>query len=242
MNWKTLLLAAILVAATLLTAIYAVAAGEEEKQSLKCVWNVEADFPKTNNSEIDKAIEEWLTAHIDANLEAAKGYVFPPDPDFAWDMGVSYHLTRCGDKAVNIVFTTYTFPKGAAHPMHDVESLSFSLPDGKRLTLDDLFADPEKALAVFAEKSPDQIANIYAENNEEFTVESLREIMRNDMFGDGFNPLRDNYGVWSVEEEGLRIFFQVYQVLPYAFGLPEVLIPLEDLKAAGPNPKYWPGE
>ena len=243
MDWKKLLLAATVAAATLLTAFFAVWSGEGwEKRGLKRTWTVEADFPWFDREEMDEAIGVWLSRRIESGMDETREFASPSDPEFTWGMHIGYAMTKCADRIVSVVFTSTIDVAGAAHPSYAVDALSFALPRGEPVAFDDLFADPEGALAVFAEKSPGLVAGAYAEKgiSRDEIVTMMAEY--DGIFGDGFAPVREMYSAWAVEEEGMRLYFQPYQILPYSFGIADVLVPLEDLKTAGPNPRFWPGE
>ncbi|MCD8140790.1 MAG: RsiV family protein [Planctomycetaceae bacterium] len=58
-------------------------------------------------------------------------------------------------------------------------------------------------------------------------------------FAEGFVPTQDNYAALALVPGGVRVVFQQYQVLPYAFGMPSVFFSLDELDPAGPDLALW---
>lgn len=201
------------------------------------VWEVDTKYPEMGHEAMDAHIREWLNSHVTAGLDGVKDFGDVGDVDFSWTISVDYDTTAPSDKAVSLIFTTYTYAKSAAHPMRESNVLNFDTESGKRLSLGDLFDSPDKALAIFAEHAP------------RLVMESMKsdypDLFENNggpddaFFTDGFAATRDNYAQIGLEPEGVRVYFQLYQILPYVFGMPEALFTLDMLKEAGPKMAYW---
>lgn len=227
-NWASF---ALVVAA----ALSGITGAAEERATVEYSWDVKAHYPETGVAKVDTTIREWLAEHINEHVRENAGVLVEPDyPDGGWDMAVNYH-TRTTGGALSVVFETVVSPEGAAHPMTYVETLLFALPGGERLEWDDIFANPEKALAILAEHAEARVLETMRGKGDE----RYAGIGRDAWFGDGFTPTRENYAAMSVEPGGVRVVFQRYQVLPYAYGNPEAFFPLELLDAAGPVRGLW---
>ena len=59
------------------------------------------------------------------------------------------------------------------------------------------------------------------------------------MIHDGTEPLADNFSALALVPGGVRVYFQPYQVAPWAAGTQRVFIPLEKLAPAGPLHLLW---
>ena len=59
------------------------------------------------------------------------------------------------------------------------------------------------------------------------------------MIHDGTEPLADNFSALAMVPGGVRVYFQPYQVAPWAAGTQRVFIPLEKLAPAGPLHLLW---
>ena len=201
-------------------------------------WNVSAALPAFDHPVIDGEIRAWLNRLLAAALEEEDGG-FPPEESATLSIWIDYRLSRPSDHVLSVAIETSWYREGNAHPASSIDIVNFSYPDARILRLDSLFSDPEKALAIFSALSPGLILESLRKENPEVLANSSDpdDIWLN---RDGFAPTRENYSSLGLEPGGVRIHFGEYQVLAYAFGKPEVLIPLSALAPAGPNPDVWP--
>ena len=108
--------------------------------------------------------------------------------------------------SVTLTYSGYRFPM--AHPMHHARSLTFDLHTGRLLTLDDLFTGDY--LAALSGHIAAQIAAT--------DLPLLRPF-------DGIDASAD----FRLTPEGVVIYFQLYDLAPYAWGFPQFLIPYADV-------------
>ena len=59
------------------------------------------------------------------------------------------------------------------------------------------------------------------------------------MIHDGTVPVAENFSALALVPGGVRVYFQPYQVAPWAAGAQRVFIPLEKLAPAGPLRLLW---
>ncbi len=115
---------------------------------------------------------------------------------------------------INIIFETYYYA-GGAHGITVVLPLVFDVQTGNKLLLHDVFIGEylkllsNLSLEILKEKDPEN--NLYSFADE------------------GTLPEADNFKFFALEEDGVHIFFQDYQVGPYVIGHPEIVIPYEKL-------------
>ncbi|MDR2391527.1 MAG: RsiV family protein [Planctomycetota bacterium] len=217
----------------------ALPSGRVRRVEMNHALEISAALPEFDNPAINEEIRGWLGRLLAAVLPQEGGDVARPADNAALSIWIDYRLSQPADQAVSVVIETSWHAEGAAHPASFVDILNFSLPDGQVLRIDTLFGDPERALAIFAKLSPGLVAeklrrenpDVFADLNDPDDVWLSR---------DGFAPTRENYSVLGLEPGGVRVHFGEYQVLAYAFGKPDVLIPLSALAPAGPNPDIWP--
>ncbi len=218
------------------------AGAEAERPELRKMafkWQVEASHPALGPEAVDKKIQEWLQAYIADSVAEARELADLEETKGFWDLWIDYSYTRPSEKAVSVIFEAYAYPYGAAHPSGEVISKNYLVESGEELTLDSLFKDPEKALAVFAEHCPGIVSESFKESHPGEFPDGMPD---DAWFEGGFEPTRDNYNVFGLEEGGIRVYFQQYQILPYVFGMPSPLVPLSLLEEAGPNREVWPGK
>ncbi|MEO8400543.1 MAG: DUF3298 domain-containing protein [Gammaproteobacteria bacterium] len=104
---------------------------------------------------------------------------------------------------------------GRAHPYHMHKVFNFDLSKGKLLTLNDIFKPGTKYLTLFAK----------------YSNKSLNEKLHDKwMIAAGTAPTLKNYAHWNLEDDGILITFDEYQVAPYVDGPQEVEIPYTELR------------
>jgi Protein of unknown function (DUF3298). len=227
---------------TVLVALIAFCLGSnaaEKQLELAYTWSVEASYPDFESEPVDKVVREWLEKHIEALMDDAKGMA-SADPDFpegSLSLVVSAESINASDKYGSVLFHTFISPSGAAHPMSYIEILNLDFETGRVLTFDDLFENPDKAIAIIGERAPALIK----EYLEETYAHGFPGGIDDDVFfSDGMKPTRENFEAVSLQPDGIQVHFQLYQVVPYAFGMPVITLPLDQLRPAGPNPDIWP--
>lgn len=127
----------------------------------------------------------------------------------------TYKVTYNGNGVLSLLLETYSYT-GGAHGITVREGLTFRLSDGKVLTLDELLrANPnyrsivDPAIAKKLEETEGYFGNFK-------TI--------------GPNPS------YYVKDQGVVIFFQLYDYLPYVSGFPEFYFPFAELLPAGADP------
>lgn len=104
---------------------------------------------------------------------------------------------------------------GRAHPYHTHQVLNYNLHTGKVLALKDLFKPRANYLNTFSKYASTELNN---------------KLQDKWMIKDGTQPLQKNYQQWNLQDKGILITFDEYQVAPYADGPQEILIPYTALK------------
>ena len=230
----------LIIAAYVIAVVAGGAARAEDRVKAKCQWTIEAEYPKFGNEKVDEAIQKWLEESIAGTMRSAADLVDLLEPEYSVGMEVEYDTVRFSPEVVSVAFTTHIFPYRAAHPSADIAVLNLSPVSGALLSLDDLFKDPDMALGIFSECARSAVAEELAEEFKEEPDMNVEELTTDDWFKNGSAPTRENYSTFAVEADGIKVYFQQYQILAYAFGMRVAHIPLEKLAPAGPNEKIWP--
>ena len=68
---------------------------------------------------------------------------------------------------------------------------------------------------------------------------SLGDMYNEDMLRSGTAPEAENFSAFALIPAGIRIFFQPYQVAPWAAGPQTVDIPLDALPGSDPRLSLW---
>lgn len=188
-------------------------------------------YPELGQARIDAEIRQWAASTADAyEREVRETGEAPgeerPESYGMWDLTGLFEISRPSDTAVSVTFTVYSYT-GGAHGNLEITCLNYSLPEGRRLNLEDLFAQPEKAL---------QLMSVWSQKE---LQRSLGEYADTEMIRDGVAPELKNFANLSLTPQGVRIEFQPYQVAPWAAGPQHVDMPLTELQAAGPKAHIW---
>lgn len=183
---------------------------------------VSLQYPVLGVASIDADIQDWA-AHTADSFQAEVSEVAAEQ---ACEMKGTYRLVRATENIVSIIWDVWNFT-GGAHGNLDIVTFVYDLRAGRALDLQDLFADEEGALNLLSRLSGEKLK------------ESLGDMADEAMIKNGTTPDLDNFACVVPTPEGVRVYFQPYQVAPWAAGPQEVNISLADLKDAEPEPKYW---
>ena len=142
-----------------------------------------------------------------------------PEDSMGSDLTISYTVVLAQDDLVSVDFEVNSYFQGAAHPNSYSETFNYDLKNGKQLKLADLFKPGAKYLQAIANYC---IADLKKQATEKGLM--AEEIEK------GAAAKADNYQSWTITRRGLGIYFDPYQVGPYAAGPQFVLVPYSDLK------------
>ncbi|OAB42204.1 PdaC/SigV domain-containing protein [Paenibacillus glacialis] len=158
---------------------------------------------KEINAMLEKVKKQFVEA---ANEQAAlrDGTVEHP-----YEFLQNYLVTYNQNGMLSLVMNQYSYT-GGAHGMNNRIGLTFSLQDGKLLSIDDLLK----------EKNP-----TYKVGLDKFLLKSLQGF--EGYYGDfkGLGADVDYY----LKTDGLALFFQQYEYAPYAAGNPTFVIPFDQV-------------
>lgn len=194
--------------------------------------SVEIKYPVFTNQAIDEKILSFITFYSGNYLKSVNDIASELKDDlpngFAnWQMTGDYGLTSPSQNYVSITFEFYSYT-GGAHGNIDIDTVNLDLKTGKELDIDDLFKNPQIALKLMSDYSYKVLKK------------SLKQNLVEDMLKAGTEPKKINFDNLELIPEGVRVVFSPYQVAPWSEGVQAVVIPLSDLKAAGPSEKVWP--
>lgn len=151
----------------------------------------------------------------------AAGFESPPS-DGRWD---DYEIAFATNHVLSIVYRVGWYGAGAAHPNSHFENYNFVLtPSLVKLELEDFFLEFSDALQAISDFSIRELRREYwRRSGREVEADSL-EWMQS-----GAGPHKDNFGEFSISEDGLTFMFAPYQVAAYVYGSWTVLVPFYDL-------------
>ena len=179
-------------------------------------------YPELGIPSIDEEAKQWAEQAVQSFVIESEGV----ETDIPYELKGEYSLVRPSDNVVTIVWNIWMFT-GGAHGMLEIATFSYDTQTGQLLDLENLFGDVQQAL------------NIFSTNAQERLSESLGNMLVEDMLKSGTSPDLDNFTAFAPIPNGIRLYFQPYQVAPWAAGMQEVEIFLSELEDAEPKAAYW---
>jgi hypothetical protein len=183
----------------------------EEGKSKK--YNVEVYYPKIRNAstESTRGFNKLISDFVEEKRIEFMKDVTAADYDdrLPFEFNVGFDVSYANMNFVSVVLYTYYFT-GGAHGSTIAYTFNYDLDYNNNLKLSDLFEG--------------NYLNIISDY-------CIKEIMKDDEYADadwvkeGAGPKAENFEAFNINEQGLLIHFQQYQVLPYAAGMPDVLVP-----------------
>lgn len=113
--------------------------------------------------------------------------------------------------------------RGAAHPSHSIDTYIFDYEKGTLVSLSDLFISGSPYLERLSVLSKDDLMQQSAQGDMGYRYDE-------NMVNEGTSPLKENFARVLPIYDGLIIYFNEYQVAPYAAGPQQVVIPYSKLK------------
>lgn len=194
-------------------------------RSTRPMLKIEVHYPALGNPLIDEDLKEWATQLAD-NFESEFAEE-NTETRVPYELSTTYALLRpASDTTVTVVWEVASYTQGA-HGNVDIVTSIYALPGGEPLSINDLFADLGTALNLLSERAYAQLST------------TLGDMLDEDMLRGGTSPDPDNFSSVALIPGALRVFFQPYQVAPWAAGSQSVDIPLQDLEDAGPRLALW---
>ncbi len=174
-------------------------------------------YPKLQ-TEVSSLNYDW-SVNVKAYVNEYAGYEkmdFQQGVAFESDIGAD--IERADDRLFTLMVYFYD-DAGGAHPSHSTGSINMDPATGKVVPLQDVLKDVDGAPQIFKdalyEAYPDTVdefeSMIYREADQDVT-----DAFRQKLMEDGFT--------WSLNSQGLRIYYSPYEVASYAAGEFETLL------------------
>ena len=195
--------------------------------------HIKATWQKTGIAEADTLAERKVMEDAErfkAQVEELEGDMKSMDmPMPKCELNITA-AAMPGGRTMGVLWAVYEY-LGGAHGNLTLESRIYHeqrMKNGKRtlrvLGMGDLFRSPAAAVRAFSEYS---------------RAELLKRGLDPSMVEPGTMPSSENFSVFLLSNDGVVLFFEPYQVAPWADGTIRLNVPLERLKSAGPNMAYW---
>ena len=183
-------------------------------------WSVTARIPTLRGpaaadpawSEFEALLDAVLAAEIDTFLAHFAEWE-TPHPAMVSSFDAEGVVLWVRPPILSTVLDVSVYYAGAAHPGHYVITLVWDADRRRALTTEDLFAPGSAWPEVVSDATLPALAA------------DLGEMADVDWIAEGAGPDPANFTRWVLVEEGMLVFFDPYQVAPYAAGPQAVAIP-----------------
>lgn len=184
--------------------------------------SIKVDYPqlsglkhKSVQKKINKLFKNKAEKFVANALKEAKAGQPSTQSGNPYEYVGTYKVTYNRDGGLSLYQDWYSYT-GGAHGITVRDGLTFRLDNGKLLTLDELLrANPNYRSIV--------------------DPEIAKKLQETEGYFGNFKTIGSNPSYY-VKDEGVTIFFQLYEYLPYVFGFPEFYFPFSQLLPPGTNP------
>ncbi len=203
-----------------------------QRQGRQNMPDIHIAYPVLGYAAVDEDVRNWVNAIADtfdvemASLLHEADMMGEAADEGRYALHGSCTVLRPSREAASLVFEIWTYT-GGAHGNLDIITLNYSLITGQRLDFVDIFGDVDKALSLLSS------------NSREVLSRRLAGGRMDQWIVDGTAQDVNNFASLGLTSQGVRVYFQPYQVAPWAAGAQAVDIPLEALMRAKPFLTLW---
>ena len=184
---------------------------------------IRVHYPETGNAKVDADVAEWARQLVDTFQTT---YGEEPDLGVPYELESTFSTTHASPSVLSIIWKTASYT-GGAHGNLEISTTTYDMKTGSLIDLYDVFGNLDIAL--------DQMGRYSAK----VLARSLGDMYNEDMLRSGTAPEAENFSAFALIPAGIRIFFQPYQVAPWAAGPQTVDIPLDALPGSDPRLSLW---
>ncbi|MCC0646057.1 DUF3298 and DUF4163 domain-containing protein [Clostridioides sp. ZZV14-6150] len=178
----------------------------ESTINMPIITNSNKIVERSTNDRIKNDIFEFYNK----SYKEAKQYLKDnPDEENKFVANVDFELKKNTDSTLSIKVRYYTY-SGGAHGYYQDIAYNVDMRTGKFLELMDLFKDNAKYKEVIDEEIKQQITDLEKKDKENVGIYNFKGIKENQNF--------------YLQDDNLVIYFDLYDITPYAAGIPEFSI------------------
>lgn len=184
---------------------------EEKIQLQDNNYRIYAAIPITDYKNLNNEIKDQVNEHIknfQDSIADSTSYLHQLYTFDLWYHAYSYQNFL----SFHFYVSTYT---GGAHPNTYSFSINYDIDKKKTITINDL-NNNDNFYKILSSYTYDELLKSGKFTNTKFEINLLK---------DGTSPRKENFKTFAITSEGLIIFFDRYQVAPYAYGEFQVVVP-----------------
>lgn len=168
--------------------------------------------------------EQMLKDSKEAYEDAIKyKYDFRP-----YSLEIKYDIDKNNDGILSAHSTVYYYT-GGAHGMSYTIPYNYRIEDGRELKLNDLFKEGYDYKKVINEKIKVLRDKMDEEYKAEYIKNGGKESDYKSLFFEEFKGIKDDQKFYITNND-IVIYYDHYEIAPYAFGMPKFNIPISSLK------------
>ena len=188
--------------------------GKDKKQGIS--YEADIDYPVFEKEQL---LNAQVSDIVQKNLEAFNNEFFsaeaPAHPQaFEFDMDSSSVYEDANH--ISFLLNVYQFT-GGAHGTTSLIPVTYSKQTKKLLSLEEAVQPTRK----------DWLSALSTEARKQLNDQVKKQtfVSDEDWINKGTEPSKENFSVFKLEKNAVRIIFSQYQVGPYSSGMPEIVVP-----------------
>jgi len=192
-------------------------AKDKDKNKKKGIsYEADIDYPVFEkepllNAQVSDIVQKNLEA-FNSEFFSAEAPAYPQAFEFDIDSSSVYEDTN----HISFLLTVYQFT-GGAHGSTTLIPITYSKQTKKLLSLEEAVQPARK----------DWLATLSTEARKQLNAQVKKQKFSSDedWINKGTEPAKENFAIFKLEKNSVRIIFSQYQVGPYASGMPEIVVP-----------------
>ena len=194
--------------------VYAKDKDKNKKQGIS--YEADIDYPVFEkepllNAQVSDIVQKNLEA-FNNEFFSAEAPAYPQAFEFDMDSSSVYEDAN----HISFLLTVYQFT-GGAHGSTTLIPITYSKQTKKLLSLEEAVQPARK----------DWLATLSTEARKQLNAQVKKQKFSSDedWINKGTEPAKENFAIFKLEKNSVRIIFSQYQVGPYASGMPEIVVP-----------------
>ena len=188
--------------------------GKDKKQGIS--YEADIDYPVFEkepllNAQVSDIVQKNLEA-FNNEFFSAEAPAYPQAFEFDMDSSSVYEDTN----HISFLLNVYQFT-GGAHGTTSLIPVTYSKQTKKLLSLEEAVQPTRK----------DWLSALSTEARKQLNDQVKKQtfVSDEDWINKGTEPSKENFSVFKLEKNAVRIIFSQYQVGPYSSGMPEIVVP-----------------
>lgn len=192
-------------------------------------YKITYDLSGITDEDVKPDIQRWVSDRV-SQFKSESGFENLTEGDkeaLGFNRGMKYTLDftyelKESEKIKTYIIYSSVFT-GGAHGNLEVLTFHYEKETGRRISLNDIFT-----------KTPAQYLSVLAALGDKFLQSEYADVA----FYEGLKPEPANWATWYATDDAVVFIFQTYQVVPWAYGTPELEVKVIDV-ADIINTKYF---